>query len=349
MRSTVRAIGIGLLALALVAGPAAAQADAAAQETGGSATDSAGQAKKKGGGLFGKAKKLAGNKAVQQVAKTVACTMVPGGQAVAGAIDAAASEDVGEAAAGAAGAAAGQGCMPGGMGLGPNPTGGGAAMDAAMVGMGHARSPGGAMAYGPRDPGALAACLGLTPEEVAEMSNPTGGEARQLTTEELRRQQELAAKMDMARYQSCATPQGAAGQLPPGTGNELPADGELSEAPGKSVALPGNLAADLKKGRATVRDIDWLAATGVVSEAGSGSFTAAMRQLAAGLATAGGTWRADIYLDKRYDDAAAAAIGAARLTTVTTALGADLDPGAITPGKVKKDKRPRLEIVREEP
>ena len=68
------------------------------------------------GGLFGKVKGLAGNKVVQSVAKTAACTMVPGGQVIAGAIDAASSKDVGEAAAGAAGAAAGQTCMPGGMG-----------------------------------------------------------------------------------------------------------------------------------------------------------------------------------------------------------------------------------------
>ena len=64
--------------------------------------------KKKGGGLFGKVKGVAKNKVVQSVVKTAACTMVPGGQYVAGAIDAAANKN---AATGAAGAATGSSCM----------------------------------------------------------------------------------------------------------------------------------------------------------------------------------------------------------------------------------------------
>jgi hypothetical protein len=53
----------------------------------GAAQDSAQPAPKKHGGLFGKVKGLAKNKVVQQVVKTAACNMVPGGQLVAGAID----------------------------------------------------------------------------------------------------------------------------------------------------------------------------------------------------------------------------------------------------------------------
>ena len=68
---------------------------------------------KKKGGLFGKAKGVMKNKVVQQVAKAAACTMVPGGQAIAGAIDAASSKSAGEAATGAAGVATGSSCMPG--------------------------------------------------------------------------------------------------------------------------------------------------------------------------------------------------------------------------------------------
>ena len=68
---------------------------------------------KKHGGLFGKVKGVAKNKVVQQVAKVAACTMVPGGQLVAGAIDAAASKSVAGAAQEAAGAASGSSCMPG--------------------------------------------------------------------------------------------------------------------------------------------------------------------------------------------------------------------------------------------
>jgi hypothetical protein len=63
---------------------------------------------------------------VQSVVKTAACTMVPGGQYVAGAIDAAASKN---AATGASAAATGSSCMPGlgGMGMTPGVPGGQAA------------------------------------------------------------------------------------------------------------------------------------------------------------------------------------------------------------------------------
>ena len=53
----------------------------------GAAQDTTQTAPKKHGGLFGKVKGLAKNKVVQQVAKTAACNMVPGGQLIAGAMD----------------------------------------------------------------------------------------------------------------------------------------------------------------------------------------------------------------------------------------------------------------------
>ena len=63
-------------------------------------------------------KGVAKNKVVQSVAKAAACTMVPGGQYVAGAIDAAANKN---AATGAAGAATGSSCMRGLGGMGRTP------------------------------------------------------------------------------------------------------------------------------------------------------------------------------------------------------------------------------------
>ena len=98
------------LAAILIAAPGRLSSQTATDST---APDSAPH---KHGGLFGKAKRFVGNKTVKAVAKTVACTMVPGGQMIAGAMDAASSKNVEGAAAGAAGAATGAGCMPGGMG-----------------------------------------------------------------------------------------------------------------------------------------------------------------------------------------------------------------------------------------
>jgi hypothetical protein len=385
----------GILPLVLAAGGARAQSTATSSDPD-SVTpvpDTAPEAKKKGG-LFGKVKGLAGNKTVQAVAKTAACTMVPGGQVIAGAIDAASSKDVGEAAVGAAGAASGQTCMPGlmgGMGAGaaagalpggvgalPGAGGLGAAAGAAglagslvsgaaaggmMPGAAMAGMAPGAMAYGgtggPSNPEEMAACLGLTVEELQTLTDPTGGEPRQLTKKEMQQQQQLAAQIDMQRYQGCMMEQSTTGMASTGqamsesraSGNgsatEAAAGGNASEAPGKSVALASDPAADLAKGKMVIRDIDWIAYGGEISAEGAPAFRKAMATLAAALAQAKGTYRADIYLDKRYDDSAVEPLGSARLQTVQRALeAAGVASGVVTTGKAKKDKKPRLEIVK---
>ncbi len=212
----------GLVAIILVAGPAGGQAPDANPVTS-AADDSASPAPdsttpKKKGGLFGKVKGLAGNKVVQQVAKTAACTMVPGGQAIAGAIDAASSKSAGEAVAGAAGAAiGGTGCMPGGMG-GPGVAGAAAqaaaaeaaaAQAGAAAGYGAPMSgmPSGAMGLGEMEgmpgPEEIAQCMGLTVEEYQDFTDPTRGEPRQMTKDEMKRQAKLGKKVDMRRYQAC--------------------------------------------------------------------------------------------------------------------------------------------------
>jgi hypothetical protein len=172
---------------------------------------------KKKGGLFGKVKRLTKNKVVQQVAKTAACTMVPGGQVIAGAIDAASSKSAGEAAAGAVGAATGSNCMGGGgLGAAGAATGlagaavqagaGGSTLGAALGGL----SPGmplggtgyGAIAGTP-SPEKLAKCLGLSPKEFQDLTDPTHSQPHTLTDDEMKRQAELAQKLDMRRYQAC--------------------------------------------------------------------------------------------------------------------------------------------------
>ncbi len=194
MRAIHRAIAVTAMLAAL------SHTGARAQEAGDTApeptADSAPAPKKKG--LFGKVKGVAENKVVQSVAKTAACTMVPGGQVIAGAIDAASSKSAGEAVSGAAGAAAGTSCMPGGLGAGGVAGGMAEQVPAgAMPGMGYAP-----MARYP-DEDRIAECLGLTAEELAALTDPTGGEPREPTRDELKRQQQLTRKIDMARYQGC--------------------------------------------------------------------------------------------------------------------------------------------------
>lgn len=113
-----------ILALAplTVVAPALVAQDSAA--VAGVAVDTAPAPKKKGG-LFGKLKKVAADKTVQSVAKVAACTVVPGGQYVAGAIDAASSNSATGAAGGAAAAATGSSCYGGAMGGMTNAAAGG--------------------------------------------------------------------------------------------------------------------------------------------------------------------------------------------------------------------------------
>jgi hypothetical protein len=320
---------------------------------------------------------------------------------VAGAIDAASSKNAGEAAAGAAGAAAGQTCMPPGMGgmggaaagamgagsgmpgmadvAGAGGIGGAAGLTGAMGAAGLAGSmvggvgaplpggmPEGAMGYGSMPgtpaPEEIAACLGMTAEEYLDFTDPTRGQPRPVTKDEMKRQSKAAKKIDMGRYQACMMQQytnrmAATGQTMSQSRVPVPeaatrpedaaADGGLSEAPEKSIALSSDPAGELAKGRTVVKDIDWLAGGGEVSETGTAAFTDAMAKLGAAITKAGGTYRADIYLDKRYEDVAIAPLGSARLKAVLASLeGAGVATDVVTTGKVKKDKNPRLEIVK---
>ena len=213
---------------------------------------------------------------------------------------------------------------------------------------------GGSMSAMPDHEG-IAACMGLTVEEFLDFTDPTRGEPRSPTKEEMDRHNRVAKKVDMGRYQGCMTQamaQFRAGGFAAAAGDETApedavADGKLSEAPGKSVALSSDLATDLKKGKTFVKDIDWLAGGAELADGGKASFAGAMAELAAAIQKAGGAYRADIYLDKRYEDVAVQALGPARLKVVLAAFeNAGLGSEVVTAGKVKKDKNPRLEIVK---
>ena len=132
MRTILMTCGLGL---AVIATQMAAQDTVAVPV----AEAAAVEAPKKKKGFLGKIKSIAGDKTVQSVAKMAACTMVPGGQYVAGAIDAASSAADGDAAgtaSGAAGAATGTNCF-GGMGGGA-PGGATSAFTAASTQLGGA-------------------------------------------------------------------------------------------------------------------------------------------------------------------------------------------------------------------
>jgi hypothetical protein len=255
---------------------------------------------KKHGGLFGKMKGVAKNKMVQQVAKVAACTMVPGGQLVAGAIDAASNKGAAGAAQGVAGAASGSSCMPG--------MGGAAGMAGGMTGTG--------------------ATMGLTATQLAGLHPGGAGNAAS----------QAMIMAQMQQMQQMMSTQKAAGL------------GAMTEAPGQTVDVSTDLAAELGKGKTSLRNIDWIAGAPGISPAGTPGFTQAMTQLAAAMGQAGGSYRLDLYLDDRYEDAIVKTLGPERLSTVeaalSDALGGAQSTAKIEIGKAKKDKHPRLEVVK---
>lgn len=150
-------VSLTSLALLVLAGSLSAQDSTNVTAAGPAAADSVHAQPKKKKGFFGKVKDAAMNKTVQQVAKVAACTMIPGGTMVAGAIDAASSASDGNAsgaASGAAGAATGSSCMgaPGG-GAGMPGVSGAAGM-AAMAGTA-AEMMAGNSRFGGAEPGAV--------------------------------------------------------------------------------------------------------------------------------------------------------------------------------------------------
>lgn len=267
-------------------------------------------------GLWGKAKKVAGNKVVKTIAKTAACTMVPGGQAIAGAIDAASASNTTEAAQGAAGAAAGTSCMPGMAGAAGAA---GAAGPAAAAGLG----------AGGADP---------TYDAMAGLGG--GGDANTMA---------MMQQM-MANAQAAQMRMGAAGGMPAGAmPGAMPGGGmmpEVTEAPGQLPVLATDISAELADGKTAVRKIDWSASGSHVSASASPAFDEAMKQLAAAMAEAGGKYRINLYMDKRYNDLALKMYGPGRLEVVRAALTAAQPSLKVEVGKVKHDDDARVEIVR---
>jgi len=126
-------LAVLLASAILVPEIAAAQSGSTvAQVTGDSTGAAVAPTAQKKKGLFGKVKGLAKNKVVKTVAKTALCTAVPGGQVIAGALDAAETKNVVGAAAGAA--TGGSSCMPGMAGMAGAPSPGAAGIGAAGAG-----------------------------------------------------------------------------------------------------------------------------------------------------------------------------------------------------------------------
>jgi hypothetical protein len=314
---------------------------------------------KKKGGLLHKVGHVAESKVVQTVAKTAACTMVPGGQVIAGAIDAAGNKNASGAATGAAQAATGTACSNT---MGNLTTAGDRAAQQAMQPSVPTSQP----SLDPRiqaqmstlngmgvatDEESQAKCLGVSVEEYRLIIMPP---SPNMTKEQMKAQSKAMKKLDPRKQQECGMQAGSqmmgqVAQMTAGMQQQMAQAnaGTMSEAPGRSVELPADLEKELRAGKASVAGIDWVAGGTAVSPAGESSFQDAMTRLGGALRQVDGRFRLDLYMDARYDEAAAAMYGPSRLAVVQNALlAAGIDPARLAPGAVKRDKQPRLEVVK---
>ena len=325
---------VAVLAFAMVAQLATASARAQKADSltkvnseGSVATAPADTATHKKGGMFGKLKSVAHNKTVQNVTKAALCTAVPGGQYVMAAADA---KKAGTSVA--SGVANSQSCIPGMSGAGMAGMGGmggkagvaGAAMNAASMG---------SMA-GMAEKGGATSAPDLA--KLAAMSGGNGAPAGRGAAVTAVSIATLTTAMQQSNAASVANGSG-------GGGGEM-----TTEASGQQIKLSGAVDDEIRKGKLVIKKIDWVHGSPSVSAPMTQGFMDLMTTAGQAISKAGGTYRVDIYMDKKYTDAEIASLGQQRAGIVVASLqaGGKLSPDLALVGKIGKDKEQRVEIVK---
>ena len=299
-----------LAAVLLTPQVAAAQSDAATVSDSGAVSEPA--PKKKG--LFGKVKGLAKNKIVKSVAKVALCTAVPGGQVIAGALDAAKTKNVGAAAATAAGG--GGSCMPGMSGAGAA-AGAGAGAGAAGLGA-----------------GVVGALGGGVPNAALPGQPSTGMPAMTMSPEQLKQMQEQYSKMGMDTAQLRAMQQMMSG-MPGAAAPAAPAESSAEAASGAP-------ALSREKGRILVRGLPWLPGSETLRQGGDPMFGMAMREVATAIQGTGKRYKIEARVEEQGGKAQNRSLAQKRAAAVLaglTARGIAAERLAITQGKSDKDPR----------
>ncbi len=274
----------------------------------------------KKGGMFGKLKSVAHNKTVQNITKAAVCQALPGGQYMMGAAEAAKNKT-----SISSGVANAQSCIPGMGGAGLGGVGGmGGKGVLANAAVGAAGSLGaGAIAGKPAAGGA---------KGMPGMPGMPGGAAGMTATAQ-----------GLAGMQGATEQMKAASIANGGTGG-----GEITtEASGEQMKLSGTVADEIKKGKLVIKKIDWVHGNPSVSAPATQGFMDLMLSAGQAMKAAGGNYRVDVYMDKKYSDEEIATLGAQRTTVVVSSLQAGGQLGeAVVPGKIGKDKEQRVEIVK---
>ena len=285
---------------------AAAQSDAAD-----TAAPAAETPKKKG--LFGKVKGLAKNKVVKTVAKTALCTAVPGGQVIAGALDAAENKD----AAGAAATAAGgnSSCMPGMGGMGA-PSAAEAAAGAAGVGG-----------------------LGVTAPPVGVPGQPSVGvPAMGMSAEQMKQMQEQYRKMGMDTAQLRAMQEMMAGMQ----GGSEPGAVDQATPTGGAPPLSGAPALSREKGKMLVRDLPWVPGGATIQPGGEPMFGMAMQELVAAIQATPKRYKIEARVEEQGGKSQNRLLAQQRASAVLeglTARGVPANRLSVSAGGADKDPR----------
>jgi len=125
--------------------------------------------------------------------------------------------------------------------------------------------------------------------------------------------------------------------------------GEVTtEASGQQIKLSGAVDDEIRKGKLVIKKIDWVHGSPSVSAPMTQSFMDLMTTAGQAISKAGGAYRVDIYMDKKYTDAEIASLGQQRAGIVAASLqaGGKLSPDLALVGKIGKDKEQRVEIVK---
>jgi hypothetical protein len=315
-----RSIHLAMIALAFaVPLPIAAQSGAAAPAVGNATSDDAAQSstkKKKKGGLFGKVKGLAKNKVVRTVAKTAACTMLPGGQLIAGAIDGASAKDAAKGAAkdAALGAATGNStCIPGmgsagGAGLAGNVAGGVAG--AGMPGVGV-----------PGMPTTAAPGAAMSPQQMRQLK-------------------EQYRKMGMDSTQLAAMEQMMAGMAA-----EPDKAAVVAPAPAAAPATVAGPALTKSKGRMVLHRLPWAPGTETTQPGAEPVFGLAMRDLAGAILASSKRFKIEARVEDQGGKSQSGLLARKRAAVVLAALVAEGIPeNRLTVAGGGSDKDPRIVI-----
>jgi hypothetical protein len=309
---------------------------------------------KKKKGLFGKVKGLANNKIVKTVAKTALCMAVPGGQMIAGALDAVDKKSV----TGAANAVSGGGCTPGMAGMvapgGPGAAGLGAAAAGALGARGTgARVPGQpftgmpGMAMSPEQLKQIQdayAKMGMNPVQLRAMQQMMAGmaagtrseqaaEGMAISPEQLQQAMAQYRRMGMDPAQLAAMqPMMASVAAPPGKQALRPAASAGSGAPPVTT----------EKGRLVLRQLPWTPGAETISPGSESAFELAVRKLGAAMLATTKRYKVEARVEEQGGKSPNRLLARKRAEAVVAALreqGISAERLTVSDGGADKDPR----------